>query len=188
MPNHTGRLVLTTTDPLADPDTTLLTESLSSSGFIAAPLPEPQGAYAVGANFLSLLAFSGCAVAISTSPLPGAQAAFCHVAVSALSGAPRLLWGRNTRPPRCPNCRVRLTDWHRLILTGPDRRHGGITCPGCHEIRPPWRWDWKGQGGFGRLFVLVEEVFPGEAVPTPALLDLLTETCSHPWRYFYVQD
>jgi hypothetical protein len=51
-----------------------------------------------------------------------------------------------------------------------------------------WDWDWKQQGGFGRLFVMVEEVFPGEAVPTPGLLDLLRDLDGTPWRHFYVQE
>ena len=188
MPNHTGRLVLTTADPLADPDATLLVESLSRVAFIADRLPARRDAYAVGTNFLSLLAFTGCAVAIPSAPRADAPTAFCHVRVSNLSPVPRLLWGRNTRPPRCPGCRVRLLDWRQRIADGPERPHCGVTCTACGDTRPPWRWDWKEQGGFGRLFVFVEEVFPGEAAPTPPLIDLLTGACGFGWRHFYVQD
>ena len=89
MPNHTGRLVLTTTDPLACPEASLLIESLSRAGFIAAPLPGHRQAYTVGANFLSLLAFSGCAVVVPTTTGPAPYTAFCHVRISTLSVAPR---------------------------------------------------------------------------------------------------
>ncbi len=65
MPNHTGRLVLATADPLAGPDGTLLVAALSRAGFISAPLAARRDAYHVGPNFLSLLAFTGCAVAIA---------------------------------------------------------------------------------------------------------------------------
>ncbi|HYN79404.1 MAG TPA: hypothetical protein VES73_16600 [Lamprocystis sp. (in: g-proteobacteria)] len=188
MPNHTGRLVLTTADPLADPDATLLVDTLSRAAFIAAPLPGRCDAYAVGANFLSLLAFSGCAVAIADIPRAEAPLAFCHVRVSTLSPVPRLLWGRNTRPPRCPGCRVRLPDWRQRIADEPLRPHPGVTCTACGDTHSPWHWDWKGHGGFGRRFVLVEEVFPGEAVPTAPLIDLLTDACGLGWRHFYVQD
>ncbi|MFZ0788673.1 MAG: hypothetical protein WAM94_03515, partial [Chromatiaceae bacterium] len=68
------------------------------------------------------------------------------------------------------------------------RLHARITCPACGETRAPWHWDWKQQGGFGRLFVLVEEIFPDEAVPTPHLLDLLMDAAGSAWRHFYVQD
>ncbi len=51
-----------------------------------------------------------------------------------------------------------------------------------------WSWDWKQQGGFARLVIQVEEIFPGEAVPTDALLALLEHESGCAWRYFYVQD
>lgn len=188
MPNHTGRLVLTTADPLAGPEASVLIETLSRAGFIAVPLPGHPHAYAVGANFLSLLAFSGCAVVVPTAAGPDPHTAFCHVRISTLSAAPRLLYGRNTRPPRCPNCRARLIDWRDRMIAQLERPHPETTCTACGDTRPPWRWDWKEQGGFGRLFVLVEEVFPGEAVPTPPLIDMLTDACGFGWRHFYVQD
>jgi hypothetical protein len=34
----------------------------------------------------------------------------------------------------------------------------------------------------------VEEVFPGEAAPTDALMRLLAEAAGTPWRHFYIQD
>lgn len=188
MPNHTGRLVLTTADPLAGPDPALLIAALSASGFISGPLPGRRAAFAVGRNFLSLLAFSGCAVAIAADPATAPGSAFCHVALPAPTPAPRLLWGRNTRPPRCPACRARLADWQRRVLDAPLRPLPGLTCTQCGETRPPWRWDWKEQGGYGRQFILVEEVFPGEAVPTAPLLEILIDASGSGWRYFYVQD
>jgi hypothetical protein len=36
--------------------------------------------------------------------------------------------------------------------------------------------------------VQVEEVFPGEAAPTPELMALLASLTGTVWRYFYVQD
>jgi hypothetical protein len=36
--------------------------------------------------------------------------------------------------------------------------------------------------------VQVEEVFPGEAVPTPALMSMLERISGFRWRVFYVQD
>lgn len=63
-----------------------------------------------------------------------------------------------------------------------------IACPACGEASPPWDYDWKEQAGFGRLFVRIEEVFPGEATPTPALMALLAEATGYEWRHFYLQD
>jgi hypothetical protein len=188
MPNHTGRLLLTTSDPLAAPDAGLVIGALSGAGFIGAPLRGPERAFAVGPAFLSLLAFTGCAVAIATDPGEDAGTPCCRVHVPMVSATPRFLWGRNTRPPRCPVCRAPLRHWGQRIQGWADHPHRGATCPSCGETRPPWRWDWKEQGGFGRLFVAVEEVFPGEAVPMPPLFDVLTRACGSRWRHFYVQD
>ena len=59
MPNHTGRLVLTTADALDSPDQALVIGVLAREGFIAAPLRGYGDAYAAGPELLSLLAFTG---------------------------------------------------------------------------------------------------------------------------------
>lgn len=188
MPNHTGRLVLTTVDPLASPDQALVAGVLSQAGFIGAPLPGFEDAFAAGPELLDLLTFAGCAVAVPVHPAPASGGPFCYVRLPAPSPAPRLLAGRNTRAPRCSGCRARLRDWRERAPGWRDHPHAGVACPACGETRPPWRWDWKQQGGFGRLFVLVEEIFPDEAVPSLRLHDLLTHACGSRWRHFYVQD
>jgi hypothetical protein len=188
MSNHTGRLVLTTADPLTSPDAAPLIAALSACGFIGDPLPGLGAAFAVGRDFLSLLSFGGCAVAIATAPGDDRQAAFCYVQLPDPAPAPRLLWGRNTRPPRCPGCRARFLDWREHILERSSSLLTGVTCIQCDERRPPWCWDWKEQGGFGRRFILVEEVFPGEAVPTARLFQVLTAVSGSNWRHFFVQD
>lgn len=188
MPIHTGRLVLTAADPHAVADPDLLTGVLAQAGFIGAPLRDYSGAYSVGPQFLSLVTFAGCAVALPSAPGILSDGAFAHVLIPKLAPAPRLLTGRNTRAPRCPSCRARLKDWRSRTAYWREHPMAGLTCPACGETRPPWRWDWKEQGGFGRVFILVEEVFPGEAVPTPSLLDLLTHASGSGWRHFYVQD
>jgi hypothetical protein len=188
MPIHTGRLLLTPIDPQAAPEAGLVIGALLGAGFIGAQLRGPERAFAVGPAFLSLLAFTGCAVAIAGDPDECGTAPCCLVRIPPLAPTPRFLWGRNTRPPRCPVCRARLQDWGRRVDGWLDHPHRGATCPGCGETRPPWRWDWKGQGGFGRLFVAVEEVFPDEAVPMPRLFDVLTRASGSGWRHFYVQD
>jgi hypothetical protein len=38
------------------------------------------------------------------------------------------------------------------------------------------------------VFVQVEEVFPGEAVPTSALFEQLIRVSGIGWRHFYIQD
>lgn len=184
--SHTGRLILTPGDPRAAPSRELLLEALAEMAVIGAPLAGRGDAYAAGEGLLGLISFAGCAVAVELDP--GVGVPCCHVRVPALLAHPELQYGRNTRPPRCEGCRASLVDWRERFAHWRGHPHVGVVCPGCGEIRPPWRWDWKGTGGFGRLFVLVEEVFPGEATPTPSLLERLTAASGTGWRHFFVQD
>lgn len=184
---HTGRLVLTPADPHVCPQVGLLTEMLADKGFLGKRLGgEGEDVFRIGPGFLSLLAFTGCAVQIRSEP--SGDGGFCHVRMPPAQPHPRLLSGRNTRAPRCAGCRARLVDWRERRDYWSSHPHAGVTCPACGETRPPWLWDWKQQGGFGRLFVQVEEIFPGEATPTPALFDLLIRASGTGWRHFYIQD
>ncbi len=183
---HTGRLVLTTADPHAGPRPGPLLEAMTQMGFIGARLGGQEDAFLVGPDFLSLVAFAGCAVRIETRP--GASGALCHVRLPPLAPQPCLYAGRNTRAPRCSGCRGRLSDWRARTAVWRARPESCVVCPHCGDTSPPWCWDWKRQGGFGRRLILIEEVFPGEAVPTQSLLDGLAQVSGTRWRHFYVQD
>ena len=183
---HTGRLILTPADPHRVPDVDLLIEGLRQSGFLGEPLSvQGERAFAIGPGFLSLLTFAGCAVQIRDNRNAGR---FSHIRVPPVSLYPRLMVGRNTRSPRCVGCRAPLSGWRELVDHWATHPHAGVRCPACAETRPPWLWDWKQQGGFGRVFVCVEEVFPGEAVPTPAFFEQLIRVSGIGWRHFYIQD
>lgn len=192
--NHVGRLLLAPRNAELCPDRDRLVSILSESGFIADRIPDRECAYLVGSEFSTLLAFVGCAVAIASEPRTGSP--FCHVVVPPVSAYPRWCHGRNTRAPRCPVCRARLNDWPTRVeqfeqstrTPGSDRQDSAVVCPMCGESRPIRSWDWKHQGGFARLLIQVEEIFPGEAVPTEGFLDLLERESGCAWRYFYVQD
>ncbi|NCA68749.1 MAG: hypothetical protein EOM91_01375 [Sphingobacteriia bacterium] len=183
---HTGRLLLTPSDPWHCPDRAPLIAALAAGGFIGDPLSGPEAAFRVGPAFLELLAFTGCAVSIATEPSPGAP--FCHVRIPPAARVPCLHHGRNTRAPRCGACRGRLSDWRAWIGEGVLDPTAILRCPSCGARQPLTQWDWKQQGGFARRLIQIEEIFPGEAVPTPALLALLTATHDCEWRYFYLQD
>jgi hypothetical protein len=50
-------------------------------------------------------------------------------------------------------------------------------------------YDFRQSAGCGRFFLLLENIFPQEAIPSPALLDALKRACQgEPWHYFYQQD
>jgi hypothetical protein len=188
MPFHTGRLLLTPADPPRVPDVPRLLEALAAAGLIGPTLPGEEHAFLVGQRFFELVTFAGCAVQLELAPPPTGGLPFCHIRLIGPFARPTLLQGRNARPPRCRACRTPLKDWRERL--GPQNPGEGIPlpCPACGTARPPWDWDWKESAGFGRFFIAVEEVFPGEAAPAPALLELLTRETGAAWRYFYVQD
>ena len=184
---HTGRLILvpTAAEPLLD--TAGLVTTLTEGGFIGAPLPGPGQGYLVGERFLSLITFAGCSVRIELLP-PGDGSPFCHVILDGPHKTPRLLSGRNTRPPRCPACKAPSKDWRKHMEQWNQCASPQLTCAQCGAEAGIGHWNWRENAGFGDLFLRVEEVFPGEAVPTPALMDLLEQASGTGWRHFYVQD
>jgi hypothetical protein len=185
--HHTGRLILAPRDPWAAPNRACLIDGLRSAGFIGGPISGVSHAFSIGSEFLSLVSFVGCAVALPTDA--AGQVPRCHVSIPLASQSPRWLTGRNTRPPRCRECRARLIDW-TLWLSDPIYTGvaAEVCCPSCGRPRPLWEWDWREQGGFARQPIQVEEVFPGEAVATPALVALLGQCGGFTWHAWSVQD
>jgi hypothetical protein len=198
MSNHTGRLVLAPRDALQVPRPDALIAGLQAARFLGArlepclaPALDPAlnragiaaaGAFALGEDFLCLITFAGCAVQVDLDA--GTGRPFCHLRVVGPSPRPLALFGGNTRPPRCPSCRAPQRDW-RQYLGAADPT---LVCPACGTQRPAWAWDWRQSGGFARLSLWIEEIFPGEAAPTDALFDLLSDLSAMPWRHFYLQD
>jgi hypothetical protein len=61
-------------------------------------------------------------------------------------------------------------------------------CPHCGHWQDPVTYDFRQSAGCGRLFLLVENIFPQEAIPSTTLLEALKRSCKgEPWRYFYQQ-
>jgi hypothetical protein len=186
MSTHTGRLLLCTQDPFLLPKRTLLLATLAEAGFLGTPLTGREGAFVPGERFLQLVTFAGCSVQVELSP--SGDSPFCHILLSGPFERPKFLCGRNTRPPRCRGCRTPLRDWSRILAAWQEGGPGEIPCPSCGETAPLWAYDWKEKAGYGRQFVQIEEVFPGEAAPTPGLMELLESSTQQAWRYFYIQD
>jgi hypothetical protein len=188
MPVHTGRLLLTPEYPHRVPDVPRLRAALSNAGLLGAPLAGPDDTFLVGDRFLTLVTFAGCSVQVELTPPAEGDGPFCHLRLVGPFASPTLLQGRNTRPPRCRACRAPLKDWRERLSAVGQHPDTALACPACGAARPPWDWDWKGNAGFGRFFISVEEVFPGEATPAPALIELLTQETGAAWRHLYVQD
>ncbi len=188
-PLHTGRLVLTPEDPYYQPsELAPILALLTEIGFISGPLAEGEYRYLLGENFMRLVSFVGCSPSILLQPGEPGQP-FCQLVVDGPSAQPRLLHGKNTVAPRCATCRKRLQNWRSSFeiqrLEGPGYQ---APCPHCGRLQDPMTYDFRQSAGCGRLFLCVENIFPQEAIPAPALLTHLRRVTSQAWHYFYQQD
>jgi hypothetical protein len=186
--SHTGRLLLTPRAATAAPASAALITALTNCQFIGTPMQfliaSEQRAFTLGEQFFALLSFTGCAVQIAT---PG-NSLSCYVHIPPRAALPILYTGRNTRPPRCPQCRKRMNEWREQCAAAISNPLLMVHCPHCHSAMPLTQWEWKQQGGCGRRFIVVEEIFPNEATPTVELLAQLHTATGEIWQYFYVQE
>lgn len=189
-PLHTGRLVLTPEDPYLLPsDLTAVLAVLREIDFIGGAIPGMPMRHLLGEQFMQLVTFMGCSPYIALEPGCDGQP-FCHLSVAGPFERPRLLQGKNTTPPRCAACRKRLGEWRGTMDRWNEVRPGWLApCPHCGHRQDPATYDWRQSAGCGRLFLCVENIFPQEAIPAPALLSKLAGVSDQrPWRYFYQQE
>jgi DNA-directed RNA polymerase subunit RPC12/RpoP len=162
---------------------------LQGSGFLGSSLVNlGAAAFQVGEAFLQFITFMGCSPHIEMEP-PPQGGPFCYVHIDGPWLRPLLRHGRNTQAPRCSACRGRITSWRELLPAWLERPQDPlIDCPRCGHRQCPLDLGWRREAGFGQLFIVVEDIFPGEAVPVPALLSNLKGMTASPWQYFYVRD
>ncbi len=191
MPPHsqTGRLLLAPDVLKPMPPAAPVLACLRETGFIGRPLDdEKPDAFLVGDNFLQLITFMGCSPHIELEP-PADGNSFCHIRIIGPLPDLQLMRGENTQPPRCIKCRGRLSHWQEEVAgwcTHPEQAN--VLCPSCGHRQRPVDLGWRRNAGLGRLFVVVEDIFPGEAVPVPSFLQRLRQASGVAWEYFYVRD
>ena len=66
-----------------------------------------------------------------------------------------------------------------------DREGFPWTCSSCGANAEASELNWRQGAGFGRFFMEIQNVFPGEAVPGDELLRALEASTGTPWTYFY---
>lgn len=171
-------------------DRTQMLQGLQAIGLLGGTFSfRGSEAFLAGTELARLISFLGCAPHFLTDAADQDKAGFYHLEVIGPVAEMRFIASRLTRPPGCPDCRRRIPDWQELI----DQWRGNPsdsawTCPDCGAISRPHELNWRQNAGFGRLFVEVHGVFPGEAVPSDQLMAQLRDLSGTPWRHFYFQE
>lgn len=177
-----GKLLLYPKDPArTPPPLETVAARLGKIGLLGAPLDLSHGTFRAGTRFLQLVTFLGCSPFLRFDPPAEGGDDFCHLALIGPFATPRLQYAANTRPPRCPRCGQRLESWREFADTG------AIRCTACDTAHPPHLLEWGKNGGSGRLFIEIRDIFPGEAVPGEELLAELRDLECGEWSYFYLQ-
>ena len=184
-----GRLLLTPENPMATVGLSSLSTVLHEGGLIEAATTTEPMRFEPGERLFEYIGFTGCAVQLDQAPGNPQQLA---IGLDGPCQAPQFRGGRNSRPPRCPACQAALSNWRQPLdaNTGASAVHAcrTLSCTSCGTNAPGWHWNWGRHAGYGRLFIGIEPVFPGEGRPLPALFTLLERVEIGAWRYFYVQD
>lgn len=176
----TGKLILFSNS--AEPslsETEPLVDTLRDIKLIGEPLDQNTGIYTTGENFLQLISFVGCSTNVCLTPTPGADRDFCHITLLGPLDQPTLIMDGNCRTPRCPACKKPMTDWQQQISSQK------LKCVHCNKELQLDEISWGRQAGYGRIFIEVSNIFPGEARPTHILLGDLSRATATEWNYFY---
>lgn len=182
----TGSLLVFPADPAADPPgTTDLLRLLAEMQLIGEPLPGAAG-FLPGAAFARHVVFAGCSPHLVLAP-PADGGGFSAVRILGPHTAAVLLAGDNAVAPRCPACRARIDRWRERLGEWVARPATPWPCPACGHLSPASGLDWRSSAAAGRLFIEVGNVFPGEAVPSEALLEALRGLGGKPWRHAWIR-
>jgi hypothetical protein len=176
-----GSLILLPKNPDANPATGGgLIRHLGAMGLLGAPLDEENRVFRAGDRFLQLISFVGCSPYLQLDPSTDGSHDFCHVAVHGPFPSPKLLYGKDTHPPRCPVCGAALREWKQGLESNL------ISCSECGTTHQLGDITWGRHAGYGRLLVEVRNIFPGEATPVAGLMTALQDLGFGEWDYFYL--
>jgi len=159
-----------------------LSECLVDVGLCERVAPDAQGWCPVGEHFLGLVTFLGCSPAIHLAPDPASpEREYCRVRLREFRAAPHFLHARHLPTPRCPVCRAPVA-----VDPAQTTPESDVDCRRCGARTSAARLDWRRAAGYASLFIEISGVYPGEALPTDALLARLEQASGCGWRYFYL--
>ena len=168
-------------------DFSALVLALQNTGFIAKKMPSVEGEdtrkktqqhYFTGDNFLNYIAYMGCAPNIQFEANASSQA-FCHIKIHQYKH-PKLIYSKaQLRAPQCPQCKKVVNNWLQNINAS------SLHCDNCDSQSNIEDFHWRKMAGYAQLFIEITDIFPGEAIPQPSLLNALQRITNTSWLHFY---
>jgi len=160
-------------------ETGALIDSLEEMGLIGGPLDTKENKFFTGERFLQLISFMGCSANVCLAPKRDHDSGFCHLTIRGPLQKPQLFLDENCRPPRCPACQKTASNWQENI---DDQT---LKCAQCGNMTRLEDISWGRRAGYGRIFIEISNIFPGEAQPVPELLASLGRVTGTDWSYFF---
>ncbi len=157
--------------PLSDETLKRLLDSLQHRGFLDAN--DADGTLLPGARLMDFITYLGCSPALSSG---GVEAALrLH-----RFDAPRWLGGDAIDRQRFPGCGHAIEQGSALLQAGDPWQ-----CPQCGQQGRLQDIAWRKSAARADSFIEIAPIFPREAVPADALLELLKKGSDCDWQWFY---
>jgi len=160
-------------------ETGALIDYLREIELIEKPLDAEEKRFLTGERFLQLISFVGCSTNVCLAPKTSNDSGFCHLTIRGPFQKPQLFMGENCRPPRCSACQKTASNWKENI------DDQALKCAQCGNITRLEDISWGRHAGYGRIFIEINNIFPGEAQPVPDLLASLGRVTGTDWSYFF---
>ena len=179
-----SKLILAPTQPeAAPPDRVAFLAALVEASFIGQQYKADT--YLAGKQFMQLLVFMGCAPNIETvpkEPVPDEAALgaaskdvtavrpelnkfLLQIHIPEASASAQLYTSKQTKTPNCPACKQPLLTW---------RQETQISCLSCQRDFEPQLLNWRRSAASACAPIIISPIFQGEAVPSDALIQLLS--------------
>jgi len=184
--SNISKLLFTPTDHEQDFPANLLIEGLRTLAWLGEAFPNgPANSFLIGTDFFKYITFLGCAPAMQREPPREGDLNFCFIHIN--TGLPKPLFrGHEARfVPRCPECRLGLSDWQTELADWQADHQATFSCPHCAASLTVPQVNWREKAALGRCFIEVYSVYPHEGIPTPAFLSHLSRISGVEWKYFY---
>ncbi|HHJ35259.1 MAG TPA: hypothetical protein ENJ87_05805 [Gammaproteobacteria bacterium] len=160
-------------------DTHTLVTALQKAGFISQAVNRPDDlVYYTGDRYLDHITYLGCSPAIQFED-DSDNKNFCGIKIHHHESARLIFDQKHPVVPRCPTCKKPVKNWQESQMGSM------IRCDLCNNTSPVEAFNWRKMAGYARLFIEISDIFPKEAIPQPAFLNILADITHEEWSYFY---